>query len=126
MPGEALLGNVYRTAFVFVNRFNQYREGERCGWEFFRVRESAFYIDKNAALKQLWFMLEERGILPGSNFKGQHAEQLRPPGITTQIRDEAAPSAPLARGPDVASPPPAAAESGRRSAAGGSPVLALT
>lgn len=42
------------------------RQLERCGWEFFRVRESAFYADKNAALQQLWSMLEERGIFPGS------------------------------------------------------------
>jgi len=44
------------------------RQLERCGWEFFRVRESAFYADKNAALQQLWFMLKERGISPGSLF----------------------------------------------------------
>ena len=41
------------------------RQLERCGWEFFRVRESAFYTDKKAALQQLWFMLEERGISTG-------------------------------------------------------------
>lgn len=44
------------------------RQLERCGWEFFRVRESAFYADKNAALQQLWFMLKERGISSGSRF----------------------------------------------------------
>jgi len=42
------------------------RQLERCGWEFFRVRESAFYADKNEALQRLWIMLEERGIFPGS------------------------------------------------------------
>jgi len=50
------------------------RQLERCGWEFFRVRESAFYTDKIAALKQLWFMLEERGIFPGSCFSDHHSE----------------------------------------------------
>lgn len=40
------------------------RQLERCGWEFFRVRESAFYADKDSALQNLWSMLEERGILP--------------------------------------------------------------
>jgi hypothetical protein len=46
-----------------------HRQGqlERCGWEFFRVRESAFYTDKDAALRSLWAMLEERGILPGAD-----------------------------------------------------------
>ncbi len=41
------------------------RQLERCGWEFFRVRESAFYANKNTTLQQLWFMLEERNIFPG-------------------------------------------------------------
>jgi very-short-patch-repair endonuclease len=50
------------------------RQLERCGWEFFRVRESAFYTDKITALKQLWFMLEERGIFPGSCFSDHHSE----------------------------------------------------
>lgn len=42
------------------------RQLERCGWEFFRVRESSFYADKNAALEQMWLMLQERGIFPGT------------------------------------------------------------
>ena len=50
------------------------RQLERCGWEFFRVRETAFYANKNAALQQLWFMLEERCIFPGSGFGDHHYE----------------------------------------------------
>ncbi|HOV90472.1 MAG TPA: AAA domain-containing protein [Syntrophorhabdaceae bacterium] len=40
------------------------RQLERCGWQFFRVRESAFYANKDDALAGLWRMLEERGIFP--------------------------------------------------------------
>ncbi len=40
------------------------RQLERCGWEFFRVRECAFRADKDASLTRLWQMLEERGIQP--------------------------------------------------------------
>lgn len=40
------------------------RQLERCGWEFFRVRESTFYVDKEQALASLWPALEERGIFP--------------------------------------------------------------
>jgi len=40
------------------------RQLERCGWEFFRVRESAFYSNKVDALKGLWEALEERDIYP--------------------------------------------------------------
>jgi very-short-patch-repair endonuclease len=42
------------------------RQLERCGWEFFRVRESAFYANKEDALGGLWRALEERGIFPKS------------------------------------------------------------
>jgi len=44
------------------------RQLERCGWEFFRVSESAFYADKDIALRGLWSMLEERNIYPGADF----------------------------------------------------------
>lgn len=42
------------------------RQLERCGWEFFRVRESAFYSNRIEAMDGLWGMLEERDIFPGS------------------------------------------------------------
>jgi hypothetical protein len=48
------------------------RKLERCGWEFFRVRESAFYSNKDRALEGLWRVLEERGIFPGA--QGEHQE----------------------------------------------------
>ena len=42
------------------------RQLERCGWEFFRVRQSAFVHDKERALERLWHALEERQIFPTS------------------------------------------------------------
>ena len=42
------------------------RQLERCGWEFFRVRESVFYSNKEKALSELWQALEDRGIFPSS------------------------------------------------------------
>ncbi|MGH2959126.1 MAG: AAA domain-containing protein, partial [Solirubrobacterales bacterium] len=38
------------------------RELERCGWEFFRVRESVFYADMPGALQGLWDTLDELDI----------------------------------------------------------------
>jgi len=38
------------------------RRLERCGWAFYRVREAAFYANKEDALRGLWDALEERGI----------------------------------------------------------------
>lgn len=35
------------------------RDLERCGWSFYRIRESVFYMDKEAALAELWPLLEE-------------------------------------------------------------------
>jgi very-short-patch-repair endonuclease len=42
------------------------RQLERCGWEFYRVREAAFYSNRIEAMGGLWSMLEERDIFPGS------------------------------------------------------------
>lgn len=38
---------------------------ERCGWIFFRVRASSFYLDRDRALGPLWDTLERLGIRPG-------------------------------------------------------------
>ncbi|MFC0863829.1 histone-like nucleoid-structuring protein Lsr2 [Sphaerimonospora cavernae] len=41
------------------------RELKRAGWRFWRVRESEFYFDPEAALRSLWTELDRRGIRPG-------------------------------------------------------------
>lgn len=38
------------------------RELERCGWEFFRIRESVFYADMPGTLQKLWETLDELDI----------------------------------------------------------------
>ncbi|MEW5923119.1 MAG: AAA domain-containing protein [Candidatus Zixiibacteriota bacterium] len=38
---------------------------ERCGLEFYRIRESAFRFNKESSLLPLWRLLEERDIFPG-------------------------------------------------------------
>lgn len=38
------------------------RELERCGWKFFRIRESVFYADMPGALQKLWDTLAELDI----------------------------------------------------------------
>jgi very-short-patch-repair endonuclease len=42
------------------------RELRRCGWEFWRVRESEFELDPERALDGLWEALDRRGVKPGS------------------------------------------------------------
>ena len=39
------------------------RQLERCGWEFFRIRQSEFYADKTACLEPLWELLKHRGMM---------------------------------------------------------------
>ncbi len=43
------------------------RQLERCGWEFFRVKESAFYSNREESLKGLWQALKDRDIHPNES-----------------------------------------------------------
>lgn len=54
------------------------RDLERCGWNFFRIRESDFYVAPAEALKQLWHMLHELDIHP-SGWTQEHAPNTAPP-----------------------------------------------
>jgi very-short-patch-repair endonuclease len=38
------------------------RKLERCGWQFFRIRESRYYSDSEKALEPLWTLLDRMGI----------------------------------------------------------------
>jgi len=59
-------GDQWHGADRYEADMQRQRQLERCGWEFFRVRESSFYSNKDEALLPLWQMLEERGISPGN------------------------------------------------------------
>ncbi|MDD2480412.1 MAG: DUF559 domain-containing protein, partial [Victivallaceae bacterium] len=59
-------GDHWHGADRYESDMQRQRQLERCGWEFFRVRESAFYSNKENALAGLWQALEDRGIFPGS------------------------------------------------------------
>src|SRR5699024_1867080 len=61
-------GDHWHGADRYEEDMQRQRQLERCGWQFFRVRESAFYANRSDALSSLWPMLEELGIYPaGSN-----------------------------------------------------------
>ncbi len=40
------------------------RELQRCGWQFWRIRESEYYLDPIASMAGLWEELDRRGIRP--------------------------------------------------------------
>lgn len=42
------------------------QELKRCGWTFWRVRESEYYLDQEASMSSLWTTLEAAGITPDS------------------------------------------------------------
>ncbi len=59
---------------------------ERADWTFFRIRGSAFYRDRQAALAPLWQRLEALGIMPG----GRETPSLPPIDVSaelTRLRD---------------------------------------
>lgn len=47
--------------------FKRQRDLQRCGWVFFRLRDSAYRVDREKALSGLWPLLEERGIFPNGH-----------------------------------------------------------
>lgn len=49
------------------------RDLERCGWQFFRIRESAFYVDQASALAGLWATLDELNIYPSGRQQDEFA-----------------------------------------------------
>lgn len=63
-------GDNWHGAEQYEADMQRQRQLERCGWEFFRVRESAFYSNKDNALEGLWHALEERDIFPRSSATG--------------------------------------------------------
>jgi hypothetical protein len=80
---------------------------ERLGWEFVRIRGSAFYRDPDAALRRVFDRLEELGIKPvGPEEREPEAPPVDaspPKSLVEQLEDL------LGRPPALPSPPPAIA-----------------
>lgn len=57
-------GDIYHAEEHEENDLNRQWELERCGWTFWRLRSSAFYLDQEEALKGLWEKLEKMKIYP--------------------------------------------------------------
>ncbi len=60
-------GDEWHGADRYEDDMQRQRQLERCNWEFYHVRESAFYASKDSVLQALWHLLEERGIMPGGS-----------------------------------------------------------
>jgi len=60
------------------------RDLERCGWTFFRVRESLFYADRAAALSPLWELLADLEIRPFDIFEQTESAE---PEATERVQE---------------------------------------
>ena len=58
------------------------RDLERCGWEFWRVREGVFRLDPDEALSALWKTLERRRVFPTAEeeTRCRETQPAEPPG----------------------------------------------
>ena len=57
-------GNFWHGPEQFQRDLGRQRDLERCGWRFFRIRESAYYLAPEMALKPLWKQLDQLEIAP--------------------------------------------------------------
>ncbi|MHA6507823.1 AAA domain-containing protein [Tessaracoccus sp. Y1736] len=57
-------GDTWHGPEAYERDLARQRELERCGWRFFRVRESSFYVDPAGALAPLWKQLDAMDIRP--------------------------------------------------------------
>lgn len=60
------------------------RDLRRCGWDFFRLVESSFYVDPHASLEPLWAALNEHGI----ELRPTHDESERAASASEELADE--------------------------------------
>ena len=55
-------GDRWHGAEQYEEDLHRQRKLERAGWQFCRVRGSAFYADADAAMRPIWLRLAELGI----------------------------------------------------------------
>ncbi|WP_461120310.1 AAA domain-containing protein [Saccharothrix stipae] len=57
-------GDAWHGPDAYERDMARQRDLERCGWRFFRIRESEFYADRPTVMSRLWDALQELGIHP--------------------------------------------------------------
>ena len=74
-------GDAWHGADRYEQDAARQRDLERCGWTFWRVRESVFRLDPSEALGDLWETLKAHGILPTATveLRGGDTEQVPVP-----------------------------------------------
>lgn len=72
-------GDAWHGPDVHQQDLARQRDLERCGWEFFRIRESDFYVDPAGTLAQLWARLTELDIHPSGWTRDQESDPVPAP-----------------------------------------------
>ena len=55
-------GDFWHGPEVYTADMERQRKLERCGWHFFRIRESCYYANPEKALEPLWTLLDRMGV----------------------------------------------------------------
>ncbi|MGX7827360.1 AAA domain-containing protein [Actinokineospora sp. 24-640] len=65
-------GDAWHGPDQYARDLARQRDLERCGWTFFRIPESDFYVDREAALAELWSTLAKNDIHPSGWVPSKH------------------------------------------------------
>jgi very-short-patch-repair endonuclease len=71
-------GDTWQGPEAYERELARQRDLERCGWQFFRIRESAFYIDQPAVLDDLLATLAELDIHPLDHLSTEDIPEIPP------------------------------------------------
>ncbi|MGO4598509.1 AAA domain-containing protein [Terrabacter sp. 2RAF25] len=71
-------GDAWHGPDAYEADLGRQRDLERCGWQFFRIRESAWYVDQHAVLARLWATLEDLDIRPSGWLDEELADSTDP------------------------------------------------
>ena len=102
-------GDAWHGPDAYEQDLARQRDLERCGWQFFRIRESTFYVDQAASLGELWSTLNELDIHP-SGWTSERPTDLD--GDLGDVIEETLPDIEDALEEDLDEPPPANAAVG--------------
>lgn len=76
---------------AFERDLGRQRDLERCGWRFFRIRESDFYVDQSAVLNDLCSTLTKWSIHPAGEWDNSGSDTISSPFSPTAVTVQESP-----------------------------------
>jgi very-short-patch-repair endonuclease len=80
-------GDTWHGPDAYERDLARQRDLERCGWHFFRIRESAFYVDQAIVLEDLWARLRELDVHPSGWTSEETSEPAAAQLVVAQARN---------------------------------------